>query len=122
VLAGAARGFARLLRAGDDPRAALASLAESLDFYRTMRVAFGLRFLIRDFAPAFAALDDHLMVATIDGAGALPTLRPLLVASAIERAREALGSAYGPASEGGRAMSDEELERCLLDHLELHLR
>lgn len=117
-IAGAALMYVGLLRAGDDPRRALASLKAGLAFYRTARVPFGLRRMVRDLLPAFADLGDHEAVATIDGAAAPPVLRPALVAEAITRSRAALGEpAFAAAARRGGAMSDEQLEGFVRDRL-----
>jgi hypothetical protein len=122
VLGGAAHIYSRLMRAGDDPRAALAGLEFGLAYYRNVRVAFGLRRLLRDFVPALCELGDHVAVAMIDGAAAMPVLRPVLVADAIGRSRAVLkDDQYELAVRRGRSMSDEELEQLVLTRLAAHL-
>lgn len=72
---------------------------------------FGLRRLLRDFIPTFAALGRLETVGVIDGAGAPLTMRPKPSAAARALARLLLGGeAYERAFARGRAMTNEQLE------------
>ncbi|MFN0090267.1 MAG: AfsR/SARP family transcriptional regulator [Acidimicrobiales bacterium] len=119
LLVGLAGAHSTLLEHHHDPAAALRGLDDALRYFAEVRVPFGLRRLIRDYLPVFEDLACHEVVAILDGAAAPLSIRPVLAAHAVERARRAMAPApYQAAAAVGRAMSDATLEDYL--RAELH--
>lgn len=110
VLMGVAPAYIALLGHGDRPEA-LVGLAESLAYFKDAGVPFGIRRLLRDFIPTFAAMGRHETVGVIDGAASPLEIRPTQGAAGSALARTQLGDeAYDRAFARGRAMTNEQLE------------
>jgi hypothetical protein len=108
-------GLIPLMQIDQDPRAALNGLFQSLDIYRSVNSAFGLRNVLRIWLPVFSELELHTMVAIADGAAPLLTIWPARVREGISRARIILGEdTYESQKERGEQLTDHDLGEIVL--------
>jgi hypothetical protein len=109
-LIGLLPGYVAMVRANLNPVAGLTAFVESFRYLRASGNRLGIRVLLRNMIPAFAAVGRQDLVARIDGAALPFCIRPERVGQSCTEAREGLGDErYEQLRDEGGALSDDDL-------------